>query len=171
MVTLFMTQRSLLLGMPLTLIVLGYLWKVFYRRDGETERRCNSRFKVDNSSFSAIRPPFSVHRWPFGRNLAADPSSQPRGPLITGVFLFILKPERWKEWLAFALGVAVIAVPELAWTMSGSATKATEFFAWHFGWDSGKTNFFVFWIKNTGPCNTGIDSRDGDSLYLSEKGR
>lgn len=29
MVVLFMTQRSLLLGMPIVLLVLGYLWKVF----------------------------------------------------------------------------------------------------------------------------------------------
>jgi hypothetical protein len=37
MVVLFITQRSLLLGMPLTLIVLGYLWKVFATEDLATE--------------------------------------------------------------------------------------------------------------------------------------
>src|SRR5205085_3612318 len=29
MVVLFITQRSLLLGMPLTILILGYLWRVF----------------------------------------------------------------------------------------------------------------------------------------------
>ncbi|MBV9217134.1 MAG: hypothetical protein JO053_13270, partial [Acidobacteria bacterium] len=38
LVVLFMTQRSLLLGMPLTIIVLGWLWKTFATedKDGET---------------------------------------------------------------------------------------------------------------------------------------
>jgi hypothetical protein len=69
---------------------------------------------------------------------------------IVGVFLFILKPERWREWIAFGVGTAIIAVPELWWSMAGSANRATEFFGWHFGWDSGDANFFKFWLKNTG---------------------
>ena len=48
LVVLFITQRSLLLGMPLTVLVLGYLWKIFNaetaedagkERDAETRRR------------------------------------------------------------------------------------------------------------------------------------
>jgi len=151
MVTLFMTQRSLLLGMPLTLIVLGYLWKVFTAvrpGSGEDGTVIDAKASAPGFQFSVLRSPFIV-----GLLAGALPLIHLHSLavlFITGVFLFILKPERWREWLAFALGVAIIAVPELAWTMSGSATKATEFFGWHFGWDSGKTNFFIFWIKNTG---------------------
>ena len=35
LVTLFMTQRSLLLGMPLTLIVVKKIWEIFEREKGE----------------------------------------------------------------------------------------------------------------------------------------
>jgi len=47
MVVMFLTQRSLLLGMPLTLIVLGYLWKEFVsdeaEKGGEGEREKRRR--------------------------------------------------------------------------------------------------------------------------------
>jgi hypothetical protein len=61
-----------------------------------------------------------------------------------------LKPEKWHEWISFGAGVCVVAVPQLIWAMSGSATKTSEFIAFHFGWDSGETNIFWFWLKNTG---------------------
>jgi hypothetical protein len=50
----------------------------------------------------------------------------------------------------FALSVAVVAVPELLWVMTGSATRASEFVGWHFGWDAGQENIFAFWAKNLG---------------------
>jgi hypothetical protein len=34
--------------------------------------------------------------------------------------------------------------------MTGSATRLSEFVGWHFGWSSGKENYFVFWAKNLG---------------------
>ncbi|MBV9214858.1 MAG: hypothetical protein JO053_01680 [Acidobacteria bacterium] len=56
----------------------------------------------------------------------------------------------WKEWLAFGAGVAIIALPELIWSLTGSATETTKFFEFFFGWDKGEMNFFWFWLKNTG---------------------
>jgi len=69
---------------------------------------------------------------------------------VVGAVLFILRPERWITWVAFAVGVGLIAVPELAWSASGSASETSKFFEWHFGWDKGETNFFWFWFKNIG---------------------
>ena len=34
--------------------------------------------------------------------------------------------------------------------MSGSASRTSEFIAWHFGWNAGETNVIWFWLKNTG---------------------
>ena len=60
---------------------------------------------------------------------------------IVGVSVLILKPEKWREWIAFGVGVAIIAIPELVWAMTGSASNIKEFFAFHFGWDAGDENF------------------------------
>jgi hypothetical protein len=70
---------------------------------------------------------------------------------VVAAFLFFFRIERWREWIAFGLGVSIIAVPELLWSMAGSATRTSEFFAWHFGWNKGEDeNFLWFWLKNTG---------------------
>lgn len=145
LVTLFITQRSLLLGMPLTLIVLGYLWRVFSTQ-GESDRDLQDG--QDKSHLYATRSAFLVGL--LAGTLPLIHLHSLAVLFIVGVFLFILRPDRWREWIAFGIGVGVIAVPELWWSMAGSANRATEFFGWHFGWDSGDSNFFKFWLKNTG---------------------
>ena len=65
-------------------------------------------------------------------------------------FLFFFRLDKWREWIAFALGVSFIAIPELLWALTGSATRLTEFVDWHFGWDKRDADFFVFWAKNLG---------------------
>ena len=64
--------------------------------------------------------------------------------------LLILKPEKWREWTIFGVGVCVVAVPELIWSITGSASHARDFIGRHFGWDKRDMNFLWFWIKNTG---------------------
>jgi hypothetical protein len=143
MVVLFMTQRSLLLGMPLTLIILTCLWKFFATEQPENDKNVSpsphlhfSLSPVLLGLLAGLLPLIHLH------SLAVL--------FIVGVFLFILRPERWMTWILFAVGVGVIAVPELIWSMAGSANETSKFFAWHFGWDKGERNFFLFWLLNTG---------------------
>jgi len=143
LVTLFITQRSLLLGMPLTLIVLGCLWKTFIA-GLSAEEDANpqpSIFGFPLSIFvvgliAGLLPLIHLH------SLVVL--------FIVTVFLFAMRPAKWRDWVAFAAGVCIIAVPELLWSITGSASHASEFFEFHFGWDAGETNIVWFWIKNTG---------------------
>ena len=151
MVVLFVTQRSLLLGMPLTVLVLGYLWRVF--TTDNTGKEIN-RDKGDERDIKKIilHPSSFI---PFLVGLLA-------GTLVLihlhslvalfGVtaFLFAMRFEKWREWVAFGVGAALIAIPEMLWSISGSATETKTFFDWNFGWDKGEINFLWFWIKNTG---------------------
>lgn len=135
MITLFLTQRSLLLGMPLTLIALSGLWRVF---SSETENGTKN---------------FSMSAFLLGLLAGTLPLIHLHSLFVLFVvtgFLFVIKPPKWREWLTFGAGVCVIAIPELIWSMTNSASHATSFFEWHFGWDSGTTNVIWFWIKNTG---------------------
>lgn len=157
LVTLFLTQRSLLLGMPLTLIVLGVLWKIF---SFESQAEHFEKESPDSANDDGSRISFSI--------VSASPEMIVIG-LIAGllplihlhslavlfvvcVFLVVIKPSisRSIQFVIFGACVALVALPELIWSITGSATRTTDFFALHFGWDSGETNFLWFWLKNTG---------------------
>jgi len=142
MVVLFMTQRSLLLGMPLTVLVLGHLWRTFTMSEVEEEKTKTA------SDASAIYLSFAV-----GLLAGTLPLIHLHSLAVLFVvvaFLFAMRPDRWKDWIAFGIGTAVIAIPELIWSMSGTANRATEFIGWNLGWDNGDANLVWFWIKNTG---------------------
>src|SRR6185369_8887511 len=143
--TLFITQRSLLLGMPLTIVVLGKLWEWFESEKTEESATPANHF----SAFSRFpTSPFLVGL--IAGMLPLVHLHSLAVLFVVTVFLFGLRPQNWRTWAAFGVGVAVIAIPELAWSITGSATHASEFFDWWFGWNKGDANIFWFWFKNTG---------------------
>jgi len=140
LITLFLTQRSLLLGMTITLIALGFLWTNFATENTEsTEEVSGWGYFIPAIALgflAGLVPLIHLH------SLAVL--------FVVSVFVLAMNRQRWKQLVAFGVGVGAIAIPELLWSMSGSATRASEFIAWHFGFDAGKTNIIWFWIKNTG---------------------
>ena len=151
LVTLFMTQRSLLLGMSLTLIVLTKLWKTFSSdkaKDIQSEKEKNPSDR-DVSALSSF--PFSIFL--VGLLAGTLPLVHVHSLIvlfIVAAFLFVLRLDKLREWIAFGIGTAIIAVPELIWAMTGSATNLGKFIEPFFGWDKGENNFFYFWLVNLG---------------------
>ncbi len=140
--TLFLTQRSLLLGMPIALITTGLLWRAFSEPRAEEEIKDS---RIANYSFlsyfivglvAGMLPLIHVH------SLAVL--------FIVGMFVLGMKRKRWPDFFAFAIGTAIVAIPLLLWSMTGSATRTSEFVGFHFGWDKRDDNFLWFWLKNTG---------------------
>lgn len=159
MVVLFITQRGLLFGMPLTILVIGFLWRIFTTREADTanheitetkkQRRARAKANREGTIFSnPLLAPFLVGL------LAGTLPLVHLHSLVTlfiiSAFLLAIRPAKWRDWVAFGVGTAVIAVPELFWSITGTATETTKFFGWHFGWDKRDLNFFWFWFKNTG---------------------
>ena len=135
MVVLFITQRSLLLGMPLAIIVLHFIWDLFVG-------------KREESGTSRVLPAFVV-----GLLAGTLPLIHAHSLLVLFVvsgFLCLSSLRHWKSWIAFAAGTAIVGGALLAWMLTGSATGTSEFLAWHFGFDSRGTNIFWFWLINTG---------------------
>jgi hypothetical protein len=64
--------------------------------------------------------------------------------------LAVLNWRQWRQWALFFIAAALVAVPELLWALSGTATKTGSFVGWHLGWDRGNENIAWFWFKNTG---------------------
>jgi hypothetical protein len=145
LVVLFMTQRSFLLGMPLSIIALQYLWLVFTA----------NKDKLLSNFISAA----GMRAFLIGIIAGLLPLIHLHSLLslfVVTAVLFAIKPDRWREWVIFGVGVATIAVPELLWSITGTASDTSKFFEWKFGWDKGQTNFFWFWLKNTGFVIPGI---------------
>ncbi|HTH51185.1 MAG TPA: hypothetical protein VL501_04585 [Pyrinomonadaceae bacterium] len=144
LVVLFITQRSLLLGMPLTVAVLNGLWSIFTTEPTESTETKNRAPLLPNSFspfllglLAGMLPLVHLH------SLVAL-------FVVTG-FCFVLRPARWKEWLMFGAGVVVVAIPELLWSSVGTASDAKSFLGFNWGWDKGNEDWFLwFWIKNTG---------------------
>jgi len=163
LVVLFITQRSFLLGAPLTIFVLTFLWKIFsneaespaggfLNEAGTTKQheitRKNQDSKNPQSAFpipqSALLIGFLAGTLPLIHlhSLAVL--------FIVTACLFIAKPDKWRDWVSFGVGVCIVAVPELAWALTGTASRTSEFFSWWWGWNKGDTDFFWFWFINTG---------------------
>lgn len=149
--TLFVTQRSLLLGMPLTIFILQKIWETF--RNGKTESQNGSELskalKETNSGIADFPLSHFIAGLLAGTLLLVHAHSLFVLFVVCAVLL-VFSINKWREWLTFAMGVGIIAVPELLWAFTGSATRTNEFIDWFFGWDKQETNFFWFWLKNTG---------------------
>jgi hypothetical protein len=135
LITLFMTQRSLLMGMPLTIIVLGGLWKIFTTKKSD-EAKSDHRFLAILGLLAGSLALIHLH------SLFVL--------FVVAAFLLAMQPSKWQEWFTFAGGVITIAIPELSWSITGSATHTSEFFGFYFGWESAQSNIVFAWAKNIG---------------------
>ncbi|MCC6825755.1 MAG: hypothetical protein IT172_08440 [Acidobacteria bacterium] len=138
LVSLLMTQRSLLLGLPLTMMALLGLWGIFTAKD-----------TGDAQSPSARYAPAAI----LGLLAGTLPLIHLHSLMvlfIVTLLLLLMRARLWISFVAFGIGVSIIAVPELIWSVSGSGSDAAKFFSWHFGWDKGNANIAWFWLKNAG---------------------
>ncbi len=139
---LFMTQRSLLLGMPLALIILTRIWDFFSE---ETENLSLPKNFADVSSFFPI---FII-----GLMAGTLPLVHAHSFAVVmgmSLCLALMSLKKIGEWATFFVAAAVISLPELFWAMRNSASKPGNFVDWQFGWDSNNADVTFFWLKNTG---------------------
>ena len=148
LIVLFITQRSLLLGMPLTLMVTQKLWEIFAVESPQKSVPNISESAANSSDFNRLTATFISGL--LAGTLPLIHVHSLAVLFVVSAFAFFFRLDKWREWLVFGAGVAIIAVPELIWTMTGSATRLTEFVGWNFGWDKRDLGFVWFWLKNTG---------------------
>jgi len=163
LVVLFLTQRSLLFGMPLALIALTKVWEIFSGESSEEEKvrkaEPEKKAKPNDLKLKTIKYQNSAlllfSSSPFLVGILAGMLvlvhvHSLAALFVVCAFLFFFRLDKWREWALFAAGTAIIAVPELLWSLTGSASNLSKFIEPFFGWDSGKQNFMVFWAKNIG---------------------
>ena len=141
---LLITQRSMLIGLPFSLVILNGLWGIFTtetQRYGEEKTNLNShliRFfpAVALGFLAGLLPLVHAHSYAVLMGMAG--------------LMALLNLRNWKQWAAFLISGTVFGAFELLWAMTGTANRAESFIAYQFGWDKGDENFFWFWFKNTG---------------------
>ncbi|MDX6497410.1 MAG: hypothetical protein QOG23_670 [Blastocatellia bacterium] len=174
--SLLVPQRGFLLGIPLAAIVFTQWWaasqsdaevkskKVKGKKEDRPGKRRdtarNTTYRAGSTADSSSLFTFYFFLLPSTRRMLAAGVVAGLLPLVhahsfivvmgVGACLALINWWRWREWLAFFVVASVIAIPQLLWSTHGSAVSTHAFIGWEFGWDSGDTNFFWFWFKNTG---------------------
>ena len=166
--TLFITQRSILFGLPIAITIFTQWWLSLNEQETADVRRKGKleKGKTREVDLQEARPILRVlPPHPFSdssrRMIAAGVMA---GLLLlihahtfltvmglAGCLALIFFKQSWREWVLFCVIALVLAVPQMVWVMSGSSVEAKSFIGWHFGWDKAEdANVVVFWLKNMG---------------------
>ncbi|HET7217683.1 MAG TPA: hypothetical protein VFJ02_06525 [Vicinamibacterales bacterium] len=125
---LLVTQRGLLLGLPLALIIFRLWWESTDDDEGQARM-------IAAGVIAGMLP--LVHAHSYAVVLA-----------VAGC-LAIAGPWHWK-WVPFFAWSLSLGLPQIWWLMSLGGVKGQSFLALAFGWDRGSSNIAVFWLRNTG---------------------
>lgn len=130
--TLLVTQRGLLLGLPLALIVFHGWWQALHVEDAPGGRQ---KWMIAAGATAGLLPLVHAHSYAVVLGLAG---------------CLALAGGRRRTWMLFFAVSLAIGLPQLWWVAQSSAVRGQTFLAWSIGWDHGRQNVLLFWLKNTG---------------------
>ncbi|MEJ7618576.1 MAG: hypothetical protein WKF30_16780 [Pyrinomonadaceae bacterium] len=148
--TLFLPQRSFLLGLPIFIVVWTIWWQLFRDDAEQLGRKREPRVERDIDSQQSREQ--TVRMMAAGAVAGLLPLAHAHSFLALmgmGGCLALLT-RRWRLWIAFFAVAICLAAPQILWVTWGSSTQAQRFAQWHVGWMKGDQNFLLFWFKNTG---------------------
>ncbi|MBV9958399.1 MAG: hypothetical protein JO360_08260 [Acidobacteria bacterium] len=167
--TLFITQRSILFGLPIAITIFTQWWLALNPEKVKVEEaRKKERAKAPANPWNEEPPRSFLYLFP-ARPFSTAARRMIAAGVMAGMLLLvhahtfimvmgmagclalIFFKESWREWAAFFALALLFSVPQMLWVMTGSSVEAKSFIGWHFGWDKApEANFAVFWLKNTG---------------------
>ena len=124
--TLLVTQRGLLFGLPLALIIFRLWWE-------STDDPAPAK-KIAAGVIAGMLPLVHAHSYAV--------------VLAVGGCLALADTRRW-TWLPFFTWSLSLGLPQL-WWLASLGGRAPSFVSWAFGWDHGSSNVVLFWLLNTG---------------------
>jgi hypothetical protein len=133
--TLFVTQRSILFGMPLALCIFCLWWKSIASTPDEGPQLSARRMSAAGL-FAGLLPLTHAHTF-----LVV---------MGAGAFLALLFFKLWKDWLRFFAFAGVVALPQVLWLAGAGGVKLQSYVAWQPGWDHRMLNPVLFWLLNAG---------------------
>jgi hypothetical protein len=142
--TLLVTQRSLLFGLPIALIVFSLLWKLVHT-DAPTGPRYrlgsrSNRLALAGGILTGSLPLVHAHSFVVVLGTA----------FFIGLFFRGWREGRWASWSIYVIAALALALPQIWWSTHDSIAEAGTFFGFELGWDHGDTPIGWFWFLNTG---------------------
>jgi hypothetical protein len=132
--TLLVTQRGLLVGLPLALIVFRLWWSTDAATN-ENPRELRARM-IAAGVITGMLPLVHAHTFAVVVGVA--------------VCLALLASQRW-VWLPFFMWSLALGLPQVWWlAQAGGGVSGGTFVDWSIGWDHGNQHVVLFWLKNTG---------------------
>jgi hypothetical protein len=138
--TLLVTQRSLLMGLPIAVIVFGLLWRLV-RSDSTATSTIQPRvLAVAAGVLTGSLPLVHAHSFIVVMGTA----------FLMGLLFREWRSDRWRPWLGYVIVALAIALPQVWWSTRDSIASAGTFFGFELGWDHREENILWFWFINTG---------------------
>jgi hypothetical protein len=134
--TLFVTQRSILFGMPLAICIFCLWWKSIAGEPDGTAPDVSARRMFAAGLFAGLLPLTHAHTFLVVMGIA--------------VCLALLFRKLWKDWLRFFVFAGIVSLPQVLWLGHAGGVMVQSYVAWRPGWDHGTYNPTLFWLVNTG---------------------
>ncbi len=139
--TLFVPQRSILMGIPLALVVFCLWWKSLDSAEEKNPGGSSPNFAMIAAGiFAGLLPLVHAHSFLVVMGMAAC--------------LTIIFRKQWKAWANFFAAALVVALPQVLWLSHTGAVNAQSYIGWYPGWDhithTANYNVAAFWLVNTG---------------------
>jgi hypothetical protein len=138
--TLLATQRSLLFGLPIALIVFVLLWRLIHLDVARPGRIGPMRLALAAGILTGSLPLIHAHSFVVVMGTA----------FLLGLLFRQWREGRWRPWSVYVVAALVLALPQIWWSTHDSIANAGTFFGFEFGWDHGTENIAWFWFLNTG---------------------
>ena len=138
--TLLVTQRSLLMGLPIAVLVFGLLWRLIHADASATARIQPRVLAVTAGVLTGSLPLVHAHSFIVVMGTA----------FFLGVLFREWRSGHWRPWLVYVVVALAIALPQVWWSTRDSIASAGTFFGFEFGWDHREENIAWFWFINTG---------------------
>ena len=133
--TLLVTQRSLLFGLPVALIIFTLLWRLVHEAAGPATRTA-----IAAGILTGALPLVHAHSFVVVMGTA----------FLIGLFFRQWRDGKTRPWAVYVVIALALALPQIWWSTKDSIADAGTFFGFEFGWDRRDENPIWFWFLNTG---------------------
>lgn len=130
--TLLLSQRTLMLGISLAMMVFTLWWQAIRGAQEDMRRRLTAA-----GCIAGLLPLAHAHSFlvVFGMGICI-------------ALTFARTREAWRAWGMYFFWAVLIGLPQILWIMSNSRMKTSGFIGWQPGWDRGRQGPMRFTLKD-----------------------